>query len=408
MSTPLTAVDLTGAVAGTQKAIDFSQFVKVNPAAPLTDTAALTLFNESGCGLQWVMQASGRGGYLPAGGWLPLEIHRNDSNVLLTVIYTLPGAPVSQLLPTYYAPGEFVPPMPILGNSPIGIGGTVNTSSIQTLSNEGGAANMLVEDIGDLANPQLYTLYSDGHALWKVDQAGVVHQVIKIQTAGNPLQLGQTGDVAEVLGNLIVDGWIGAYANIIYSGAGINTNILRDYVNANTFLDASAGDGSIKLSQIGKVAEVLGSLTVDQAATFSAAIFDNPPDVTVAGSVSGTATLWMPLQGKLKLAILSMANYQNGTVTQTLAFPTAFARGLLIIAGGIGDSTHGGVYFTLAGVTKANQILTALAATGGTITANQNNVNAYSVAENLNAVDSINLINVAGAAHTAHVFMIGN
>lgn len=213
MSTSLAPLDLTGAVVGTSVTLDFNQFVKFNPAR-MQQKAHLGLFNESGCGLQCVMKASGDSQYLPAGGWTTFEIESNDSNMVATVTYTLPNPPVSQLNAVYYAPGEEIPQSYTLGNSPIGIGGTVNTSSVQTLSNEGNAANTLVEDIGDVAFAQLFTLYTDGHCLWSVDQSGIKHQVVKIQTAGNPLQLGQAGDTSEVLGALLVDQVLTAISTI--------------------------------------------------------------------------------------------------------------------------------------------------------------------------------------------------
>src|SRR5260221_7481002 len=105
MSTPLPLIDLTGASVGTQKSLNFSQFVKVNPMYPSSVKAHLGLFNESGCGLQLTMQASGRGQYLPAGAWTNIEIESNDGAISVTVIYTLPNPPVSMLNVVYYAPG---------------------------------------------------------------------------------------------------------------------------------------------------------------------------------------------------------------------------------------------------------------------------------------------------------------
>lgn len=43
-------------------------------------------------------------------------------------------------------------------------------------------------------------------AIWNVLQSGVVHQLLKGQTVGNPLLIGQSGDVSEVQGDLQADG----------------------------------------------------------------------------------------------------------------------------------------------------------------------------------------------------------
>ena len=202
MSSPIPTIDLTGAVVGTQKTIDFNQFVKFNPSS--FEPAHLQVFNDSGAGLQYAMQSSGSGGYIPAGGWATIELAPNDSQMLITVTYVLPNPPVSIIMPTYFAPGETVPATPILGNSPVGIGGSVSTSSVQTLSNETNGTGFKVIDIGTTTNNDLLDIFTDSF-LWKVLQAGIVHQVLKGQTSGNPLQLGQAGDITEVLGQLLID-----------------------------------------------------------------------------------------------------------------------------------------------------------------------------------------------------------
>lgn len=135
MSSRLPPVDLTGAVVGTQKTIDFTTFVKVsgfNPGIP----AQVSLLNESGCGVDVQFQASGNTTYLPAGAWGTFPLAQNDGTILITVTYVLPGPPVSVLNAVYYAPGEPVPANYTLGNSPIG--GT--TSSL------GGIATSIVND----------------------------------------------------------------------------------------------------------------------------------------------------------------------------------------------------------------------------------------------------------------------
>lgn len=259
MSTKLPIVDLTGAVVGTQETIDFNQFTKFDPATK--KPAHLRIYNDSGCGLDYTMKQSGDSDYCPAGGWATIELADNDSQMVVTVNYLLPNPPVSKILPTYYAPGEPVPPIPILGNSPVGIGGSVATSSVQTLSNEGGAANILIIDIGDAAFSQLIAIYSDGHVLWAVDQSGTKHQVLKIQTAGNPLQLGQAGDITEVLGQLTVD------------------------------QDATLS-GNETSGAVGKLLHALGNLTVDGTATLTGAVTaTNASNSINASTLKGGANL---------------------------------------------------------------------------------------------------------------------
>ena len=211
MSANLPSINLTGAVVGQQFTMDFNQFVKFNPMAarqnPLSqdNKAHIALFNESGCGLSYVINASGHGEFLPAGAWVTTDLEPDDSNIEFTVTYTLPNPPVSQLNGVYYTPGELRPPSYALGNSPIGIGGSVQTSSVQTLSQEGQASGLLTIDIGDTGFSQLIAIFNDGHGIWAIDQSGTKHQVAKFNLAGNPLQLGQANDTSEVLGNILLD-----------------------------------------------------------------------------------------------------------------------------------------------------------------------------------------------------------
>ena len=202
MSSKLPIVDLTGAVVGTQNTIDFNQFPKFDPATQ--KPAHLRVFNDSGCGLDYVMKQSGDSDYIPAGGWATIELAPNDAQMLTTVNYLLPNPPVSKILPTYYAPGERVPPIPILGNSPVGVGGSVSTTSANNLSNEANSLATEVIDIGPTTFAKLIDIFND-HFIWSVLQSGVAHQVLKGLTSGNPLQIGQAGDIAEVLGQLLVD-----------------------------------------------------------------------------------------------------------------------------------------------------------------------------------------------------------
>jgi hypothetical protein len=224
MSIQLPTVDLTGAIVGQKFTVDFTAFVKFDPqgilrgglgtlntpnSSGVSPNAHLEVFNESGCGLDATMKASGITFYIPAGKWGTANIAPNDSTCELRVRYILPNPPVSLLTPVYYSPGEEIPSGYTLGNSPIGIGGTVQTSSVQTLSNEGGTSGLVI-DIGDATFPQLLTIFQDGHALWSVDQTGTKHQAIKINASGTPLQLGQAADVTEILGILQPDGNINA------------------------------------------------------------------------------------------------------------------------------------------------------------------------------------------------------
>ena len=114
-------------------------------------------------------------------------------------------APSTQVAIVAYGPNETHNPQAQPITLVTGVGGTVNTSSIQTLSNETNSTQTLVIDIGQTGHTLLITINSDGSFTWSVLQSGTAHQVLKAQITGNPLQLGQSGDISEVLGKLLVD-----------------------------------------------------------------------------------------------------------------------------------------------------------------------------------------------------------
>jgi hypothetical protein len=262
MSIPLPTVNLANVNVGQSGTISLTNVgvsaggVSANPAGT-QGAGNLHIFNESGSGLLISFLTDGSAFYLPAGGWVDKVLRAGEQGIRWTVLYNLPNPPVTLLLVTYYYPGEPLPRVPMLGNSPIGIGGTVSTSSVNTLTNEGNASQTLVIDIGQTGNTLLITINSDGSFVWSVLQAGVAHQVLKAQTSGNPLQIGKSGDVSEVLGQLSVDGVLFCSANeVIANGiwlqwkdsGGTARNIMQVDATNNTNIDGIAGTGVVVLS----------------------------------------------------------------------------------------------------------------------------------------------------------------
>ena len=203
MSYTLPQIDLSSTQIGQSVIIDFSAVrnqVAFDPAHA-SDPAHIRIFNESGSALSIAADSGNLNDYVPAGAWPAYPIDQGASKITCTVVSKLPNPPIQLILPTFYVPGEPVPETPQLGNSPIGIGGTIQTSSVQTLSNEGGT-NALVIDIGDATNPNLITIYQDGHALYFVDQSGTKHQVLKMNASGIPLEIGMANDTTQVNSSL--------------------------------------------------------------------------------------------------------------------------------------------------------------------------------------------------------------
>ena len=88
-----------------------------------------------------------------------------------------------------------------VGNNVNTVGGT--SSAIQNDNNPAGTS--ILESTPSGQGASALSLTNDGIALLKILIGGVYHQWLKTQTAGNPLQIGQAGDIVEVLGKLLID-----------------------------------------------------------------------------------------------------------------------------------------------------------------------------------------------------------
>lgn len=100
-----------------------------------------------------------------------------------------------------------------------------------------------------------YSITNDGVGVHSVDQSGVLHQVEKYNSSGNPLQLGQSGDTTEVLGSLVVDT---ALSSLGSNSLGATT--------LNGLL--TVGSSGIKIGPLTLVAlNTIGDTTIAQAGT---------------------------------------------------------------------------------------------------------------------------------------------
>lgn len=399
MPLTLPQVSLTGAVVGTTGVIDMSRTgYTADPRPYVTqEYAHIFIMNDSGCGLQLTFQPTGRPEVLPAGRWCTFPVYPGENSINFVVIYVLPNQPISTLLAVYYYPHEGTPVIGSLGNSPIGISGAIQVSSVNTLSNEGSASGLLVIDAGDSAFNQIFTFFNDGHATWAVDQAGVKHQVIKVQASGNPLLLGQSGDTVEVLGTLQADVPIKGKdsAGNVYQIAGYDASIAKQLDIADT----TAGILARVLSnmKVNGTLEAVSQLTADN--TF---LTNNPPFLA-SGSVSGSWNLYAPITGSSLKIYLSIFNNWNSNQA-SFGLPTALTNHAFVFNGGAPQ-----VQFALANVAQNFRVLTSLASGGGTQGGLQTTLSNWSIAEFFggSGADSIVALNTGGTTFNGILLIIG-
>lgn len=284
MSSKLKPLDLTGAPVGFSGTIDFNQFTKFAPNN-LKEKAHIWLFNESGCGLDVVFKASGNAHYLPAGGWGTFDVEPNDGTVFVTVTYILPSPPVSSLNAVYYAPGEIVPQAFTLGNSPIGIGGSVNTvggvgNSIQNDGNVAGTSIVEATVSGDsgsavtLTNDAVMVL-GDGSHHGSLTTAGPIHALggLIAGTNGSGTQLEFLDSTATPQNVMGIDGSNIVRLNLTPSGDRL---LVTDSLQTESYLDLQTsaiiiGDGFTKLPMMlhGNVSLADGALNVAGVVNFT-------------------------------------------------------------------------------------------------------------------------------------------
>lgn len=200
MSINLPTVDLSSAIVGTAFTVSLQDVGIpqdfVNSRLPIY----IRFFNDSCMGLSGSTQKGGKQFYVPQGAWPTIKMGANETGInFICTSQMLPVPSVCILQPVYYGPGEELDDAGVHGNSPQNLGSS--GIGVTTLSNEGNPINTLVFDAGPTGNAQMIQIFND-HFVWSVVQSGVAHQVLAGQISGNPLQIGQAGDVTDVLSNL--------------------------------------------------------------------------------------------------------------------------------------------------------------------------------------------------------------
>lgn len=132
MSESITPIDLSVIPLNGTGRIDLSgiKTAYINPSEQAL--AHIRIYNESGSILSVRSDSGTLQDYIPAGAWPTFSIGHDVQAINFSVISILPNPPIQLLMATYFSPGEEVPPVPQLGNSPVGIGGTVPLNASST------------------------------------------------------------------------------------------------------------------------------------------------------------------------------------------------------------------------------------------------------------------------------------
>jgi hypothetical protein len=347
MGTTIIPIDLSTAVVGTTGDINI-------PTVTSGEGYHLLLFNESGCGLKLRFLQSDDTDSIPAGGWRKYPLIPGETTVTWTVIYVLPNAPVSMLIGTIYKPGEEVPEIGTLGNSPIAIGGTVNTvggtaSSIQNDGNVAGTRIMEATVAGDGPSAVILTNYAQ-FTLGDANHPGNMTMQGHLDMVG----AGPTN------GNVNINNALRFYNNL--SVARLFALILAATNNPTLLTSSDHGQLDIyKSNQSTRLARFDEAAGLDVAGTIAA---ENQSAPSMNGA-TGTATLYQAIVGAhLKIAIMEFVNYKGlAGSAQALTLPTAFTDHAWVFGA---DLPSVGVAFLASGVAQTITIITGLGIGGGT------------------------------------------
>lgn len=265
---------------------------------------------------------------------------------------------------TVYFVNESVPP----GTFPVAIPTqivTATVSGVQTLSNETSTLGAEIIDIGQGSNTRMVDIFND-HFIWSVIQAGVAHQVMKGQTSGTPLLLGQAGDNLNILGQLLINQNATFLNNISLRWQDhLGTTRIGLTVDPSDNLDIIANLSDLiqmqdHLFNVRNTFQMVSPFLTSLAGTLTVGAV---PSVTRNGSVSGTITLYEQTFAQIKFAVFIVSNFSDAA-DQTFLLPTAFTT----TAFGFATTTGGGWHIN-SGVTNQNinHLLTlGVAGTSGT------------------------------------------
>lgn len=178
MSVNIAPVDLSSVLVGSSSLVPFVSKQSLLPSYGTSKPAHAVVLNESGCGLD-LQLSGGRQDRVPAGGWRVWELTTADTGVTYTVIYILQNQPVAKLLITLYAPGEVVPDLPILGNSPTGISGLVTTATAPAIQNDGNPpGTSIIEATPSGQGSSSWSMNNDGSGFIQILSVNVLRNIL--------------------------------------------------------------------------------------------------------------------------------------------------------------------------------------------------------------------------------------
>lgn len=165
--------------------------------------SSIRILNESGVGFK-VNLGGGHSDHVAAGGWPVYQLTPGIISLPCVVEYVLSGPSPNLILATIYGPGEPVPDQPALGNSPVGVSGSVTTvaNAANSIKNDGNApATSTYETTPSDQASSAISDSNDGSGFRKILSAGTLRTIWNI-VRGNAtngkatVDIGDAGDLS--------------------------------------------------------------------------------------------------------------------------------------------------------------------------------------------------------------------
>lgn len=129
----------------------------------------------------------------------------------------------------------------------------------------------------------------------------------------------------------------------------------------------------------------------------------NASATTISGSTSGTASLYQPWQGTIKLVLVTLNGFRNGGGSaQNIALPAAFTVGCYWWS-----SATNTFSLTSSGSAQSCNVVTGLGSGTGGSSTSETLIGSYNNGDCPHAFDTVSLVGGAASSHTGFIVLFG-
>jgi hypothetical protein len=297
----------------------------------------------------------------------------------------------------------FISDTPPIGTWPVPIPTQIVQAKVTTVTdliNDGNVAgHVFLESTVAGAPGSTWSLTNDGNnSFIAVLIANVVHKLIQLANSGNELKLGESGNITEVLGQLLIDQLLTVASQGITVPAA--TDLVENVPTArkisfqvNAVEQAKVDATGITLPAANKLfsnehdslaasnlilnaptgQQIKAQINATDIVQILAAVVNllkplniTITPVTVNGSVSGTVSLYEIIVGSVNIVFIVANNYNSTSAGVGIAFPTPFNTGDWFMWNGIaGVSGNGGIQTVKSAGVVNIAVLSSISAAGG-------------------------------------------